>query len=115
MKLFEMLEGVTSVAISGHVRPDGDCVGSCLATYNYIRENYPEIRVDVFLEMVPESFHMLTNIDKVNSTYQTDVVYDMFLSLDCGSVDRLGEAAAIFESAKKTVCRSEERRVGKEC
>ena len=42
MKLFGMLEGVTSVAISGHVRPGGDCVGSCLATYNYIRENYPE-------------------------------------------------------------------------
>ena len=30
------LEGITSVGIGGHVRPDGDCVGSTLAVYNYI-------------------------------------------------------------------------------
>lgn len=104
MKLCEDFVGVKSIAISGHIRPDGDCVGSCLATYNYIKENYPKIRVDLFLEAVPESFQMLTNIDKINTTYDTDTVYDLFLSLDCGSVDRLGDAIPIFESAKKTIC-----------
>ena len=24
------------VAILGHIRPDGDCVGSCMGLYNYI-------------------------------------------------------------------------------
>lgn len=104
MKLCEDFVGVKSIAISGHIRPDGDCVGSCLATYNYIKENYPKIRVDLFLEAVPESFQMLTNIDKINTTYDTDTVYDLFLSLDCGSVDRLGDVIPIFESAKKTIC-----------
>ncbi len=28
---------IHTVAIGGHIRPDGDCVGSCLATYNYIK------------------------------------------------------------------------------
>ena len=37
------LKGVKTVAILGHVRPDGDCVGSCLAVYNYLAENRPEI------------------------------------------------------------------------
>ena len=27
------LAGVKTAAIAGHIRPDGDCVGSCLATY----------------------------------------------------------------------------------
>ena len=36
IRLDDKLEGVTSVGISGHVRPDGDCVGSTLAVYNYI-------------------------------------------------------------------------------
>ena len=31
-----------SIGIAGHVRPDGDCVGSTLAVYNYIKDNYPE-------------------------------------------------------------------------
>ena len=33
--LDEILSNVKTVAISGHVRPDGDCVGSTLAIYNY--------------------------------------------------------------------------------
>ena len=33
-QLDEILQGTESVAIGGHVRPDGDCISSCLATYN---------------------------------------------------------------------------------
>lgn len=44
--LKSQLEGVGTVAIAGHVRPDGDCVGSCLAVYNYIKTYAPQIQVD---------------------------------------------------------------------
>ena len=27
----EILDGVKTMGIGGHVRPDGDCVGSCMA------------------------------------------------------------------------------------
>ena len=36
-KLDEILAGKKSVGLAGHVRPDGDCVGSTLGVYNYIR------------------------------------------------------------------------------
>ena len=42
-KLDAVLTGKTSVGIAGHVRPDGDCVGSTLAVYNYIRLYYQKI------------------------------------------------------------------------
>ena len=45
--------GVQTVAIAGHVRPDGDCVGSCLATYNYIKDNYQK---DLSLEGLAQIF-----------------------------------------------------------
>ena len=32
-----LLADADTVAISGHLNPDGDCVGSCLGMYNYIR------------------------------------------------------------------------------
>ena len=35
------LKNAKTVAIAGHVKPDGDCVGSCLATYNYIATWFP--------------------------------------------------------------------------
>ena len=51
-----ILKDAQSVAVSGHVRPDGDCVGSCLATYNYIKTWYPDIDVTVYLEPIPNIF-----------------------------------------------------------
>ena len=42
----DFLAEVHTVAIGGHIRPDGDCVGSCLAVCNYITEQYPEKTVD---------------------------------------------------------------------
>ena len=29
------VQDAATVAIAGHVRPDGDCVGSCRALYHY--------------------------------------------------------------------------------
>ena len=45
----DFLAEVHTVAIGGHIRPDGDCVGSCLATYNYIKTWYPDSDVTVYL------------------------------------------------------------------
>ena len=39
----EILEQAKHVAILGHVRPDGDCVGSCLGLKNYLKNKYSEI------------------------------------------------------------------------
>ena len=38
--LEQALEGTKSVAILGHVRPDGDCLGSTLGLYNYLLASY---------------------------------------------------------------------------
>ena len=47
--LNKILSDVRTIAISGHVRPDGDCVGSCIGLYQYIKENFTEKKVDVYL------------------------------------------------------------------
>ena len=35
-KLETMIDQAGKIVILGHVNPDGDCVGSCLAVYNPI-------------------------------------------------------------------------------
>ena len=102
--LAEELQGIHSVAISGHVRPDGDCVGSCLAVYNYIQEQYPEVTVHVYLEPIPPVFQFLKGTENILSCCEEDLVYDLFLALDAGDKDRLGDAAKYFDAAKKTIC-----------
>ena len=103
MKIDELMQGVKTVGISGHIRPDGDCVGSCMGMYLYLSKNYPDARVDVFLESIPPELEFIKDSDKVNKDYTTDIdSYDLFIALDCGK-DRLGNAEGFFDAAKNTV------------
>ena len=104
LKLDEVLKGVKRAGIAGHVRPDGDCTGSCLALYQYLCLYYPEVSTDVYLEEIPNSFHMLTGADNICHQLPEDTGYDVFFALDCGDTGRLGFAGALFEQAQKTVC-----------
>ena len=99
------LEQVKSVAIGGHVRPDGDCVGSCMGLYQFIKTWYPEVQVDVYLEDIPESFKVLIEASKeIKGTVEEEKEYDLFVALDCADMSRLGFSSVLFEKAKKTIC-----------
>lgn len=98
------LRDVKTVGIAGHIKPDGDCVGSTLATYNYIKNNYPEIEVKVYLEAIPNIFKFLSRSGELCWDLSEDISYDLFICLDCGDELRLGDAVKYFNSAKKTLC-----------
>lgn len=102
--LDEFLAAVHTVAIAGHIRPDGDCVGSCLATYNYIKTYYPDITVDLYLEPIPNIFKFMARSGEIHHDCTADKAYDLFISQDCGDTDRLGDAVRYFKSAEKTIC-----------
>ena len=100
----EKVAGVKSVGIAGHVRPDGDCVGSTLAVYNYIRTYYPKMDVRLYLEPIPNIFKFLQNAGKIRNECTDTEEFDLFIVLDCGDKMRLGAAARYFESAGHTLC-----------
>lgn len=102
----EVLEGAKSVAITGHVRPDGDCAGSTLGLYNYILDNMPEMEVDIYLEPISDNFKFLTNSSHIKSCADDkDKIYDVFIVLDCGDLGRVADfAAKLIVKARKTVC-----------
>lgn len=100
----EVLEGVETVGIGGHVRPDGDCVGSCMALYLYILENYPKIRVDIYLEQPKPVFGHIDHMDDIKTEISEEKIYDVFITCDVSSRDRLAVADHYFDHAKKTVC-----------
>lgn len=105
-KINAELMGAKRIAIAGHIRPDGDCIGSCTALYLYLTQNKEEFglgQVDVYLEPFGNEFKILPGVDKIKHTYESDKAYDVFISLDCGSLDRLGHALKFYESAVKTM------------
>jgi len=102
-KILEKVNGVKSVAISGHIRPDGDCVGSCMGLYLYLTKELPDVQVDVFLEKPSDVFNCIRGVDGIlDASFYQDAVYDVFVALDC-SKDRLGDAEVIFDNAKMTI------------
>nr|WP_317282214.1 bifunctional oligoribonuclease/PAP phosphatase NrnA [uncultured Sellimonas sp.] len=104
LNLDEILTGVKSAGIAGHIRPDGDCTGSCLALYQYLSDYYPDIDLQIYLEEIPNSFRMLKDWEKIRHEAPEGKEYDIFFALDCGDTGRLGFAGVLFEQAKKTVC-----------
>ena len=103
-KLMEMVEAAGTIAIAGHVRPDGDCVGSCLAVCNYITEQYPEKTVDVYLETPPVKFSYLKQFERISSDSNTGKQYELCICLDSGDRERLGNNVVYLDTAKTSIC-----------
>lgn len=91
-----------NIGISGHIRPDGDCVASCLALSQYLKKSLPNVNIKVFLENPPDIFQELKGIEEIDSSFTDETIFDVFFVLDCGS-DRIGQASKYFEKALKTV------------
>lgn len=94
-QLIEAVKRADTIAIGGHVRPDGDCIGSCMGLYGYIKENYPDKKVCVYLEEITDNFSYL----RQEQAFMGEPPYDLFVALDCGDAERLGEAQAVMKEA----------------
>lgn len=102
--LNKILKDAKSIAIGGHIRPDGDCVGSCVGLYQYIKDNYNDKKAEIYLEKFPESFKCLKGTSDIRHEIPADVKYDLFICLDCADKERLGFSGALFETAERTYC-----------
>lgn len=103
--MFELLkecEGAKRIAITGHVRPDGDCVGSCLAMQRYLRKAFPEASVNVYLETPPETFAEICGFGEIITDFPKEDPFDVGLVLDC-EPDRCGNAKGYYETAAKKI------------
>lgn len=101
--LEQLLKDAGSVAILGHIRPDGDCMGAALGLYNYLLLNYPDVRTGIYLEEASEKFSYMNGFDKIRHTVDGDS-YELCICLDCGDIDRLGEFACYLERARASLC-----------
>ena len=102
-KLETMIDQAGKIVILGHVNPDGDCVGSCLAVYNYIKEWDSSRAVTVRLERAPSKFSYLSGFDVIE-TEAGEETYDLCICLDSSDEERLGDFKSCFDRSAKTIC-----------
>lgn len=94
--------GAGRIGISGHVRPDGDCVGACLGLWQYLSKCLPQAEVKVFLEQPAEIFREIRGFEEIHSDFPEEAPFDVFFVMDCAA-DRLGEAGKYAGAAAKTI------------
>lgn len=101
-KILEELNGMEKIAVSGHIRPDGDCVGSCMGLYLYLKKALPCAQIDLYLEKPAPIFNCIDRIEEIKSDCSADIVYDVCIVVDTAN-GRMGDAEKYFHSAKKTI------------
>ncbi len=103
MNICEEVKDAGTIGISGHIRPDGDCVGSVMGLYLYLKKACPGARVEVFLEKPADIFSCIRSVQEIHTDFTTDIEsFDVFFSLDTAK-NRLGEAEKYFDGAKKKI------------
>lgn len=102
LDLFKELKDAQTIGITGHIKPDGDCVGSCLALLAYVRKLFPAAAAELFLEKPEYSFDNIPLREEINSDYPERGDFDVFIVCDT-NYERIGDAQRYFDKAKKTI------------
>lgn len=103
LDLNKLCEDKQTIAISSHIRPDGDAFGSSLGLYAYLRKKYPDKKIDVFMVDPNPLFSFLPGYDDIK-TFPSEEAYDLFIALDFGDKERLGKNKVIIDNAKDVAC-----------
>ena len=102
--IHEKIMAAGTIGLIGHVRPDGDAVGSCLGLKGYINTINPAAKVTVFLGEFSKDFDFLEGADEVCSDFSQEMELDLCFMLDCSDIKRMGDAAKYFLGAKEQIC-----------
>lgn len=102
MRILDEVAGAKTIGISGHVRPDGDCVGSCLSMQLFLKKVMPEAVVDCYLELPPMDFACIKGFDGIKTQAEAGKIYDAFIVLD-SVPERIGFAEPLYRNAVKKI------------
>ena len=88
-QVVELIEKKDRFAITSHVRPDGDSLGSSLGLYWLLKALNKDIEV-IMRDPAPHSYKQLPGSDAVRVTPAVDRTYDAVFVIECSDIDRPG-------------------------
>ncbi len=104
ISLDDILIGVKTVGICGHIKPDGDAFGSSMGMYLFLKTYYPSIETKIYLEdSYSETYEFVSCSGEIIHDYPDEKPHDLFIATDCADTERLGKAIGYFNAAKKTL------------
>ncbi|MDH4380025.1 MAG: DHHA1 domain-containing protein [Vampirovibrionales bacterium] len=104
----EALRQAKTLFVTVHVNPDGDALGSALAMVRLCEAAFPHLQqVDCVMDGEPaEYLCVIPDLPRVKNIHTDTTLlaeYDVALSCDSGSLERLGACADRYKAAKTTI------------
>ena len=99
-KILEELRPADKIAISGHVRPDGDSLGSTLAL-KLALEQLGKRAVVVYPDPVPAMYCYLPGVDALADENTLPFAPKAAIMVDIADTVRLGRAAEVFKAVEE--------------
>ena len=88
-QVVELIETKDRFAITSHVRPDGDGLGSSLGLYWLLTALDKEAEV-ITCDSIPQSYKRLPGAEKIRITPKIDREYDAVFVIECSDIERPG-------------------------
>ncbi len=89
----EVIERAKNIVIFTHENPDGDAIGSTIATYLVLKEMGKN--VDMVIPVFPSTFKFLPHADEVLEKPSLEK-YDLAIALDCADIKRLDDPTETY-------------------
>lgn len=99
--IYKEVKDAGLIGISGHIKPDGDCIGSTIALCLYLRKRFPDKKIKLNLDPVAPCFASVPSIDIICSDY-ADEVYDVYFAVDT-IPGRMGGGEKLYNKALKKI------------
>ena len=97
MDIIKELSNSKKIAVSGHISPDGDSIGSCIAMTLYLRKRLPDKEIKLFLEDIPDCFKEIEGAEIIDNTF-LGMEPDAYVYIDCAA-ERMGAGEKLFKKA----------------
>jgi len=101
-EIFDIIHNSNNICIAGHKAPDGDCIGSVMALYEFLKPMNKNLTVCID-GSIPYNYRSFVNEGIISKEYDGSI-YDVVIILDCSDADRLGKFSDILNNTKKTIC-----------
>ncbi len=101
--LDDIIKNSKKILLLSHVNPDGDTLGSMCAMYSMIFNRYKKKADMSVVSNIPYNYTFLPNINLAQRYFDQSLVYDLVITLDVASIERVRDAKIFFDKAKCTV------------
>jgi phosphoesterase RecJ-like protein len=88
-QVVELIENKDRFAITSHIRPDGDSLGSSLGLFWLLRALDKDVEV-IMRDSAPHSYQRLPGAEAIRVTPAVDRAYEGVFVIECSDIDRPG-------------------------